>query len=464
MKRLNHPYTYQTTSGDKFQRSTTAVLVCLIFCIGLTLLSNDASETLPNDLEEEPLAGINVTTLQVVTPFPRKIWQTSKTGPAGFKDDDREAVRTWTKMNHNWRYEIITQYSAESYVRDRFADRPAVVEVFTELQDPILRADMIRYLVLLADGGLYSDLDTALLKPIDDWIPPPFRDLTNVVIGIEYDKLKGDRWVDWSLDLQFSTWTILAKPGHLLFELTVRRVVQRLKDLANKQGKALSRMDVTFREVLDTTGPALFTEVVFEMLSQQTGTNFTWLNVTRLKAPRLVEDILILPITSFGSGQGHSNAGQPDEGSALVQHLFKGSWKNEHPIEEERHDDSDGHDEKGGEKDESSINHELGNDGNKTEESNQQQDSRVQEEVGDAKDEDSKKATEESKSKEDSGHTDFDEKERDEKVGQDGRENDKKNEAESRNDQRKDKDEASAKDNATDSEDHEDESKRKTEP
>ena len=31
----------------------------------------------------------------------------------------------------------------------------------------------------------------------------------------------------------------------------------------------------------------------------------------------------------------HSQSGSPDEATALVQHLFKGSWKVDHPFREE---------------------------------------------------------------------------------------------------------------------------------
>ena len=277
------------------------------------------------------------------TPFPRKIWQTAKNGPAGLDDTDRTALRTWSKLNQKWRYEAITQYGAESYVRERFVHRPDLVEAFTDLQDPILRADFVRYLVLLGDGGVYSDLDTRALKPIDDWVPAEHRHAANVVVGVEYDRLEGMRWADWTLDLQFATWAILAKPGHPLLQLTVQKVIDGLHRLAIKQGTTVAGVRPSFQEVLDTTGPALFTTAVFERLSEATATNFTWMNVTDLKAPRLVDDILILPITAFGCGQQHSNSGSPEDDVALVQHLFKGSWKGDHPLfataQEEKHEE-----------------------------------------------------------------------------------------------------------------------------
>ena len=152
------------------------------------------------------------------TSFPKKIWQHSRSGPANLDEFDRSTVRTWTKLNPKWPHEILTQYSAESYVRENFIDQPDIVEMFIDLQDPVLRADMIRYLVLLKDGGLYADLDTKSLKPIDDGTPIEYSGHANMVIGIEYDKLKGNRWFGWTLDLQFPTWTMLAQPGHPIFK------------------------------------------------------------------------------------------------------------------------------------------------------------------------------------------------------------------------------------------------------
>ena len=268
--------------------------------------------------------------------FPRKIWQTSRTSPAGLEVDDRKAILSWVKINQKHRYEIVTQHSGESYVRDKFAHREDIAEIFLDLQDPILRADLIRYLVLLGDGGVYSDIDTMSLKPVEDWVPTLYQKDANLVVGIEYDTLGGGRWADWTLDLQFATWAILAKPGHLFLEITVNRVIERLKRLALKQERAISQIKVSFHEVLDTTGPALFTQSVFEGLSYTTGTNFTASNITGLIEPRLVGDVLILPINAFGSGQLHSNSGSPESDSALVQHLFKGSWKGNHKFEKQK--------------------------------------------------------------------------------------------------------------------------------
>ena len=318
-------------------------VVITVFCFHFLQLAKTGS--LADDYAAKPRSQ-NVSVY--VPEFPRKIWQTGRTSAVGLENKDRIVIQSWLKLNQKHRYEVITQHSAESYVRERFGHRRDIEETFTDLQDPILRADLIRYLVLLGDGGVYSDIDTKALKPIEDWVPSAFKKHANVVIGVEYDKLGGARWIDWTLDLQFCTWVMLAKPGHPLMQTTVERVIARIRRLAQKQGTTVSGIKTSFHDVLDTTGPGLFTEAVFEGLSYSTGTNFTWHNVTGLLTPKLVGDILILPINAFGSGQAHSNSGSPEEDTALVEHLFRGSWKSDHPFETKKADTSINQDDKPG--------------------------------------------------------------------------------------------------------------------
>ena len=271
----------------------------------------------------EPLASLKPNTSEHSHPFPRKIWQTARTGPAALDDNDRKSVRSWMKTNPKHRYEILTKYSAETYVKDRFSHRPDIEEVFVRLQDPILRADFIRYLVLLGDGGAYSDIDTMSLKPIEDWVPSAYADQVNLVVGIEYDKLDGERWGDWPLDLQFCTWAILAKPGHILMERTVDRVIARLKALALQQGTTISGIHASYDDVLSTTGPSLFTEAIIEGLADSTGTEFTWQNITGMTESRLVDDgTYSLRPTSFSElHPGHGDASQKCRSCAHVSRL-----------------------------------------------------------------------------------------------------------------------------------------------
>ena len=282
---------------------STLVCVHLLYLVKFNIVAPvnclDPPALLKPNTSLKPNASLNASlkpnTSEHSPSFPRKIWQTAKTGPARLDEDDRNSVRSWMTTNPQHRYEILTQYSGESYVKDRFPHRPDIQEVFVGLQDPILRADFIRYLVLLGDGGAYSDMDTMSLKPIEDWIPSAYAKKVNLVVGVEYDKLDGQRWGDWPLDLQFCTWAILAKPGHILMERTVDRVIGRLKALALEQKTTVSGIHASYDDVLSTTGPSLFTEAVIEGLAESTGTDFTWQNITGMTESRLVDDGTYFP-------------------------------------------------------------------------------------------------------------------------------------------------------------------------
>lgn len=258
----------------------------------------------------------------------RKIWQTAKTNAIALDQQSQDNIQRWTTTNPEWRYELITDHGMDTYVLETFPNRKDITDVFTNLGDSILRADFLRYLVLLGHGGVYSDLDTECLKPIDAWIPERYskhQDLA--VLGIEYDTF-GLGHVGALLDLQLINWTLMSRrAGHPLFDRVARNVAQGLTNLAANQSVPLSGIKASFNDVLATTGPAALTMATWEYLSEQMGREVTWEDMTKITEPLLLHDVLILPVTAWGNGQSHSNAGSPEDEGALVHHQFKGGWK-----------------------------------------------------------------------------------------------------------------------------------------
>ena len=265
--------------------------------------------------------------------FPLKIWQTAKNGVPTLDYEAQWPIRSWLEQNPKHRYEMVTDGSSEIYVVKTFAEKPEVVHDFLALQDPVFRADFLRYLFLYGDGGIYSDLDTICLRPFDTWIPTGFKNQTNLIIGIEGDSLGGPIIAGFSHPVGLGQWTLAAKPGHIMLERMIERVLSRLGMLAERQNRTLATLEASYKDVIDTTGPGAFSECIYHELSLATGTNVTSSNLTGLTEPRLIEDVLILPVTAFANGVPHSNAKGPEDEGALVQHLFAGSWKGSHPFE-----------------------------------------------------------------------------------------------------------------------------------
>ncbi|KAK3065624.1 hypothetical protein LTS18_002605, partial [Coniosporium uncinatum] len=149
--------------------------------------------------------------------FPAYIWQTWKYTPASgeFEENFREPEASWTLMHPTFIHEVVTDSVALHLMRHLYASVPEVLEAYNALPLPVMKADFFRYLILLARGGIYSDIDTAALKSATEWVPSEVpRDSYGMVIGVEADPDRDD-WAQWySRRIQFCQWTIQSKPGH----------------------------------------------------------------------------------------------------------------------------------------------------------------------------------------------------------------------------------------------------------
>lgn len=192
-----------------------------------------------------------------------------------------------------------------------------------------MKSDILRYLILHVEGGVYSDIDTVALKAIDLWVPPGLQDRVRLIVGIEFDRRDGGLWADITHWVQFCQWTIAAAPGHPIFRKMVDRVLLSLSELSETYKLPVNQLQLTSYEVMNSTGPAAWTDVEFEQLQQHDPALNTTKDLAFLDAPKLYGDILVLPIDGFGMGQPHSHS--THDGTipevALVQHFFYGSWR-----------------------------------------------------------------------------------------------------------------------------------------
>lgn len=184
---------------------------------------------------------------------------------------------------------------------------------------------MIRYLAILAEGGIYADIDTSNVTPISAWIPAHFAQGTvNAIIGVEYDDTTYNMFVR---PIEFCQWTFAAKAGHPLLLAAVRRVLLHLEYIARVKRTSLSEVQLNKAEVLEATGPGSWSDAVLETLRDQTGlAGLDWGDFHDLREPRLVGDVLVVPINAFGAGQKHSHSGADGYGEVLARHHFGRSW------------------------------------------------------------------------------------------------------------------------------------------
>lgn len=264
----------------------------------------------------------------VETKFPAYIWQTWKYNPSSGKFQFREEEASWTEHHPGFIHEVITDDVAENLVKLFYASVPDVIEAYSAMPLPVLKADFFRYLILLARGGVYSDIDTSALKSAVEWVPESVpRETVGLVIGIEADPDRPD-WHDWySRRIQFCQWTIQSKPGHPVLRDIVARVAA--ETLKRKRSGLLVAMDS--KNVIEFTGPAVWTDTIFEYFNDPRYFDMStskgaidYRNFTGMEVAKKVGDVIVLPITSFSPGVQQMGAKELDDPMAFVHHDFEG--------------------------------------------------------------------------------------------------------------------------------------------
>jgi len=270
--------------------------------------------------------------------FPAYIWQTWKVQPSSdkFADNLRPQEASWTEKHPGFVHEVITDDVAAHLVRYLYNSVPEVLDAYESMPIAVLKADFFRYLILLARGGIYSDIDTEALKSAAEWMPDEInRDTVGLVVGIEADPDRPD-WADWySRRIQFCQWTIQAKPGHPVLRSIVAQITE--ETLKRKAAGTLKNGPQLHKGIIEYTGPARWTDTIFSYFNDgdffdvkkdvSTGgevKNITWREFTGIKDTKKVGDVLVLPITSFSPDVGTMGAGDKDDPMAFVKHDFEG--------------------------------------------------------------------------------------------------------------------------------------------
>lgn len=161
--------------------------------------------------------------------WPRKIWQTWRGTVPDMGDELRWFAETWPKLNPDYRYEIMIDDQALTFVRENFVGRPDIIRVFENIRDSTIRADYFRYLMVLAEGGVYADIDLSCEKPIDEWIPEVYRNDTGLVVGISYDARGGDIPENF-LAVHLCQWTFMARKRNEVMSHVVDRLTLSIEN------------------------------------------------------------------------------------------------------------------------------------------------------------------------------------------------------------------------------------------
>lgn len=255
--------------------------------------------------------------------IPDKVWHSAKTDD--ISENQRKWVNSWSSTTPECRQELLTDRSGEAFVRAYYQEtRPDIVEVIETLSIPILRADLLRYLIVLAEGGYWSDLDVTLERPLSDWVPTEYKNQNiDMIVGLEFDFAY--RGPEAEVASQFCNWVFAAQPSSRNLLVIVNAVINKLKETAKTNNVSISGIKLEMlKDVVNVTGPKIMTIAILESLGQLLNRTVDDRDFSGIKHPKLVGDVLIMPGVSFAAAQ---NGFPADQGDALVTHHYEGSWK-----------------------------------------------------------------------------------------------------------------------------------------
>ncbi|GLA66369.1 hypothetical protein AtubIFM54640_008576 [Aspergillus tubingensis] len=213
---------------------------------------------------------------------------------------------------------------------------------FYALPSHVERSDVFRILVSKWIGGVYADIDTEPLQLPTYWIAEtdilPWEDhetghvynstgSVHAIVGLEADcpPNSDTYWrMGYLLPVQLTQWAFAWAPGHPILQIFLDRLF--MEPALQPHSNDLDALDP-----LTLTGPVAFTHAVQSWLEATVG--LRWNALSGLQdggESKLVEDVLVLPITGFSPGRGkYGNMGSKpiSDPSARLYHHAQGSWR-----------------------------------------------------------------------------------------------------------------------------------------
>ena len=166
-------------------------------------------------------------------PIPRRIYQTWKTKnlPWGIKN----VIKNMMDLNPSYSHYLYDDDEIDKFVLENYPGE--IYEAFNMLNIGAAKADLWRYLILYKCGGIYLDIDAAILKPLDTLIQ---KNDTAIITREIFEGL-------------FNQWILIFKKGHPLLKEIITQCVVNIKTKCSNN-------------ILHLTGSTVFTGVINKFL------------------------------------------------------------------------------------------------------------------------------------------------------------------------------------------------------
>lgn len=264
------------------------------------------------------------------------IWQTYREEPG----INALPYQSWLEKNKpQWTRHFLNDAARESLIASYGRDLPFLQEIYNLLPAKILKLDFLRYVSLYKDGGVYADIDTAAYQSIDDWYAACYSEAPSrnngknirsqqpgLIVGIEFDVGKDPRFdnID-GRKLAIGNYVFAANKGHPALAKAIHNIVRTTFN-RSQTAKTTFAISDNGTEVYEWTGRKMWTDSIIGHI-QETVKGFKERDLLDLKKAKVVNDICILPMTAFGSGQlKYQSSPESNIAGVMVKHFSMHMW------------------------------------------------------------------------------------------------------------------------------------------
>lgn len=200
---------------------------------------------------------------------------------------------TWLHHHPDWEHRLWTDESLMAFAARHY---PEMVPILEGYPAPVMRSDALRYLLLDHFGGVYADLDTECLRPID-----PLLEGSELLLPLEPEEHCAAKVVkDYGLTRVVGNAWMASAPGHGFWKKVLEELLAR-------------RLE---KNPLAATGPFL--------LSDMTGANLPEAIRPRLLPSRMVYPATNLDLAWLKARKPGSDHGFDERVHAI--HHWDGTW------------------------------------------------------------------------------------------------------------------------------------------
>jgi len=192
--------------------------------------------------------------------IPKIIWQTYKHPYDELEQYMKDATKSWIDLNPEYDYRYMSDIDAAIFVKENFGEE--WFNIFVNVPLGVMRGDIWRYMIIYKYGGVYTDLDTLCLKPINTWM----KDDYDMIICPEND-------------VHLCQWTFAAVPGHPVIKSVLDEIKKGFKNPNYEEEHYVHKL----------TGPAVWTKGIRNAINIPEYTRLTEMDKVQLSLPKAKE-------------------------------------------------------------------------------------------------------------------------------------------------------------------------------